>query len=37
MAKMSDEALIALLNKKEDSAAAYVHGELATARETAHN
>lgn len=35
MAKMDDTQLISLLQKKEDAAAAYVHGDLATARETA--
>ena len=33
MPKMDDVTLIALLNKKEDNAAAYVHGQLATERE----
>ena len=35
MAKMDDTQLISLLQKKEDAAAAYVHGELAAARDSA--
>lgn len=35
MSKMDDEALLSLLRVKEDAAAAYVHGQLGSERETA--